>query len=392
MSKTETNEMATVEKKDEMIVVDNSLSPTRSFSELSEEEKEKVEELYGKLEDYSDVALINFTSGAAEESAREADEFLRKTKINDLDEFNECMTGLTRDLRSVDTKELASQNPSPIARIPIIGQKLAQSRIGKKVESVIEKQQTVKKAVDTTVLTLEEIKMTLREDLIRCAATREKTVAFAKELEFEYIALYRKREELEREYQEFISSPKYNPNDLDDSEYSAKLQDGIQAIERKMDNVLRYRINAIQNIPSLALVKNTENALIHSIDDCIKNVIPEWNKAFLQAILAYRVANASKVVGSVQNATNEILITAAEATSHAILSTAEVVEKPQIASETLEKKTQIFIDTCNQLVKIAQDASKKRAEDAIRLKEIETKSIAAKDERKTIKLIDKKGE
>ena len=368
------------------VIINTSICPTRTFEELSAIEQKKVSELYEKLEDYSDASLIDFTSEAAENSAREAEDFLRTTKINDLTDFNECMTDLTRELRSIDTKTLSEINPSPLAKIPLIGAKLAESALGKKVESVIERQKTVQSAVNSTVETLEGIKITLREDLIRCGVTREKTVEYAKQLEYEYLALYQKRMELEERYKEISSSENFNQNSLDTSEYLVKISDGIQTIERKMDNVLRYRINAIQNIPSLALVKNTENAIINSIDDCVKNVIPEWNKAFLQAILAYRVLSASKVMGNVQKATNEIILKAAETTSEAIISAAEIVERPHIATETLEKKTQIFIETCNEIVNIAKDASMQRMLDAERLKNIEVESIRGSSERKKLTL------
>lgn len=365
---------------------ETALAPTRSYDALSNEEQNIVQSLMGKLEDYSDASLIEFSSESSANSAREAEDFLRQTKLNDLEEFNECMTSLTRDLRSIDTKELSKQDPNPLARIPLIGNALAKSRVGKKVESIIEKQENVKKSVDLTVKTIEGIKLTLREDLIRCANTREKTVEFAKNLEYEYIALYKKREELEKLYNEFTSSPDYNPSNLDHSEYSAKLQNGIQLIERKMDSVLRYRVNSIQDIPSLALISSSENAMINSIDDCIKNVIPEWNKAFLKAILAYRVANAADVMKSTKQATNDILITSAEMTANAIISSAEAIESPQIASETLERKTEIFISTCNKLVQIATDASKQRIADAQRLKEIEHQSLIESGKRKTVQL------
>jgi len=362
----------------------NAVAPTRPYEKLSIEEQRIVDSLVVKLDDYSDSSLIEFSSEAATNSAMEAADFLKNTKLNDLQEFNECMTNLTRDLRSIDTKELSKQDPSPLSRIPIIGKALAASSIGKKVESVIQRQETVKKSIDLTVRTIEGIKLTLREDLIRCAKTRERTVEYAKNLEYEYIVLYKKKQELERTYQEFISSPDYDETNLEHSEYINKLQVGIQNIERKMDDTLRYRVNAIQDIPSYSFISSAENAMINSIDDCVKNVVPEWNKAFLKAILAYRVANAADVMKSTKTATNAILITAAEMTSKALISASEVIEEPQIASETLDKKTEIFIATLDKMVQISLDASKRRAEDAVRLKEREKQSIAQSSQRKTV--------
>lgn len=365
----------------------NAVAPIRSYERLTDQERERVNSLMEKLEDYSDVSLIEFSSDSATNSAREAEDFLKHTKLNDMQEFNDCMGSLTRSLRSIDTKELSKQDPNPLSRIPIIGKALAESALGRKVEEVIDKHETVKKSIDLTVNTIEGIKLTLREDLIRCAKTRERTVEYAKNLEYEYIALYKKKLELEETYQKFIASPEYDETNLDHSEYVNKLQDGIQNIERKMDNILRYRINAIQDIPSLSLVSNAENAMINSIDDCLKNVIPEWNKAFLKAILAYRVANSADVLKATKEGTNAILLTSANMTANALVSAAEAIEAPQIASETLEKKNEIFLTAIDKIVQISLDASKKRAEDAERLKEMEKQSIIGSTQRKTVPVI-----
>ena len=371
---------------------DSGITPTRRFEDLPEDEKKIVEGLMAKLVDYSDKSLIDFSSDSASKSAKEAEDFLRNTKMNDLEEFKECMGSLTRDLRSIDTKELSKRDPNPLSRIPVIGPALAKSKAGKKVESVIQKQETVKKSIDMTVSTIEGIKLTLREDLIRCGKTREATIEFAKNLEYEYIALYQKRQELEAEYQRFTTSPEYNPINLDDTEYAEGIQNAIQQIERKMDALLRYRINAIHDIPSLALVQASENAIINHIEDCIRNVIPEWDKAFLKALLAYRVANAADVMTSINNATNAILLSSTEMTAKAIIGAAEVIEAPSIATETLQKQTEIFIDTCNKLVEIAQNASQRRIEDAEKLKEEEKKSILSSTQRKTIPVISEESE
>ena len=371
---------------------DSGITPTRRFEDLPEDEKKIVEGLMAKLVDYSDKSLIDFSSDSASKSAKEAEDFLRNTKMNDLEEFKECMGSLTKDLRSIDTKELSKRDPNPLSRIPVIGPALAKSNVGKKVESVIQKQETVKKSIDMTVSTIEGIKLTLREDLIRCGKTREATIEFAKNLEYEYIALYQKRQELEAEYQRFTTSPEYNPINLDDTEYAEGIQNAIQQIERKMDALLRYRINAIHDIPSLALVQASENAIINHIEDCIRNVIPEWDKAFLKALLAYRVANAADVMTSINNATNAILLSSTEMTAKAIIGAAEVIEAPSIATETLQKQTEIFIDTCNKLVEIAQNASQRRIEDAEKLKEEEKKSILSSTQRKTIPVIPEKSE
>ena len=368
------------------------LAPTRSYDSLSVEEQQKVADLLGKLADYSSTSLIDFSSDVIANSAREAEDFLRSTKLNDLTDFQECMQSLTKDLRSINPKDLSKQEPSALARIPIIGKFLADSSVGKKVEGIISRQQTVAKSIDFTVQTISGIKLVLREDLIKCQNTRANTIQYAKDLELLYHALYQKRLELEKIYNDFVNGSEYDPNNLDHTEYVAKLQDGMQELERKMRDILGYHSNATSDIPSFQFISSAEKSMINSIDDCIKNVVPEWKKAFQKAIIAYRVANAAEVVSSTKQATNDIILASAKVTSQAIISAAEAVETPQIASETLEKKTQIFLDMCDKLVNIARDASERRIEESKAIKDDEQRLISANSQKSTVSLIsDKSG-
>lgn len=362
------------------------LSPIRDYGTLSSDEQQQVQSLIGQLHDCSETTLNKFSAASAKESAKESVDFLKSTKINDLGEFNTCMLDITRNLRLIDTKELATVNPSPSSKIPIIGSFLSKSSAGKKIDNFIEKQQTIEKVIKQEVQTLEGIKLTLSEDLIKCKKIRESTIAYAIQLELEYIALYQKRLELEKEYNEFTTSPNYNSFNLEDSEHSAELQDGIAALERKMDATLRSRINAIGDIPSYTTIRQGEQAIIYAIDDCIDNVVPEWEKSFAKALIAYRLANAATVVQKTKEATGEIYVTAAKITSKALISAAEAIETPQVATKALEEKTQIFIDTCNKLVEISNNASEARIADAEKLKEIEKETLIANQARKTAKL------
>lgn len=314
------------------------LSPIRDYGTLSSGEQQQVQSLIGQLHDCSETTLNKFSAASAKESAKESVDFLKSTKINDLGEFNTCMLDITRNLRSIDTKELATVNPSPSSKIPIIGSLLSKSSVGKKIDNFIEKQQTIEKVIKQEVQTLEGIKLTLSEDLIKCKKIRESTIAYAIQLELEYIALYQKRLELEKEYNEFTTSPNYNSFNLEDSEHSAELQDGISALERKMDATLRSRINAIGDIPSYTTIRQGEQAIIYAIDDCIDNVVPEWEKSFAKALISYRLANAATVVQKTKEATGEIYVTATKITSKALISAAKQLKLHRLLQKLLKKK------------------------------------------------------
>lgn len=355
--------------------VDLSVTPLRSFEELRPDEQEKVIELKSSLEDFDSVSLMNFSAATSSTISRDTDDFLRNTKLNDLQEFDETMLELSNKLRSVDTKKLSEVKDNPFEKWPIVGQ-FMQTSIGKKVNAIANKQQSVEKVVDTTEKILEEVRLSLQEDLIRCNSMREKNVEYAKALELECIALQLRKHEMETERERFMNSPEYNVDDLDSVEYAGKLHDGIQEISRKIDNTARFRLLAIQDLPALKITKNADLAIINAIEDAVINLIPQWKKAFSKALLSYRLYNAATVMETVNKATQEILEQSASITSAAVLKSAEMIEKPQVASETLRKINETIISMCDEVTNISTKAQEMREKDLPELKRMEQEALA----------------
>ncbi len=362
-------------------IIDVSVTSLRSFDELKEDEKKRVMELKSSLEDFSAESLIKFSSATSSTISRDTDNFLRNTKLNDLQDFNQTMIDLSSKLKSVDTKKLAEIKSNPFEKWPIMGQ-IMQSSIAKKVEEVTVKQQSVEKVVSATETTLEQVRLSLQEDLIRCSSMREKNIEYAKALELECIALQLRKAELEEERTAFMSSPSYNESSLDDIEYAGKLHDGIQEISRKLDNTVRFRLLVIQDLPTLKITRNADIAIINTIEDAVVNLIPQWKKAFSKALLSYRLYNAATVMEAVHQASAEIFEQSAQITSAAVLKSAEMIEKPQVTSETLRKINETIISMCDEVVRISAEAQEIREKDLPELKKMEQEALAIEARKK----------
>ena len=363
-------------------VIDVSVTPMRRFDELKEEEKNRVMELKSSLEDFSAESLIRFSSATSSTISRDTDDFLRNTKLNDLQEFNQIMMELSSKLKSVDTEKLSEVKKSnPLVKLPVIGN-FMQSSIEKKVTEVVAKQQSIEKVVSSTETTLEQVRLSLQEDLIRCSSMREKNIEYAKSLELECIALQLRKSELEAERESFMNSPSYNENNLDDVEYVGRLQDGILEISRKIDNTARFRLIAIQDLPTLKITRNADIAIVNTIEDAVVNLIPQWKKAFSKALLSYRLYNAATVMDAVHQASAEIFEQSAQITSAAVLKSAEMIEKPQVTSETLKKINESIIAMCDEVVRISTEAQEIREKDLPELKRMEQEALAIETRRK----------
>lgn len=351
-------------------VVDTSINPLRNFEELKPEEKEEVLALKESLNDFSATSLINFSAATSSTISRDTDDFLRSTKLNDLEGFNETMIELSNKLLSIDTKKLSEVKDNRFVKWPIIGS-IMQTSIGKKVNEIATKQKTVEDYVSTTETVLQKVRISLQEDLVRCSAMKEKNVEYAKALEFECIALQMRKKELEDELSSFMNSSEYNPNNLDDIDYMDQLSCGIQEISRKIFDTAGFRLNAIQDLPTLKITRNAEITLINKIDNTIVNIIPQWKKAFSKALLSYRLYNAANVLEAVQETSQQIFEESARLTSEAVIKSAKMVETPAIAIKTFEEINEILGSMVFEIATISTEAEKMRQDELPNIKKME---------------------
>lgn len=364
-----------IEEMKKEYVVDISVNPLRSFDELKPEEQEKVLQLKKSLEDFSAESLINFSAATSSTISRDTDDFLRTTKLNELEGFNQTMIELSNKLKSVDTKKLSEVKDNKFSKWPIIGS-VMQTSIGKKVNEITTKQQSVEGFVSSTETVLQKVRISLQEDLVRSNAMKQKNIEYANSLEFECIALQIRKRELECELESFMNGSEYNPNNLDHVEYISQLNDGIQEISRKIDNTARFRLLAIQDLPTLKITRNAEITIINKIDDTIVNLIPQWKKAFSKALLSYRLYNSATVLEAVQQTSKDIFEQSAKLTSDAVVKSAQMIETPQVASETLRKINETIISMCDEVTKISEEARQMREKDLPELKKMEQEALA----------------
>ena len=355
--------------------LETKVTPLRNFEELTSEEQRKVMELKSKLKDFSIQSIIKFSSVTSSTISRDTDDFLRHTKLNNLQDFNDIMIELSNKLKTVDSEKLSEVKKNPFHKIPIVGN-LVQSTIAQRVNEVVVKQQSVEKVVSSIEIKLEKVRLSLYEDLKRCSMMREKNIQYATDLELECIALQLRKKELEEEREKFRSSSNYNENSLVDIEKEGMLSDGIVELSRKIDNTSRFRLIAIQNLPTLKITRNADIAIINTIEDAIVNLIPQWKKAFTTALLSYRLYNAASVMEMVHNATAEIFEQSAQITSNAVLKSAGIVEKPQISSATLKRINDTIIEMCNEVVRISLEAQEIREKELPMLKMMEREVLA----------------
>lgn len=84
--------------------------------------------------------------------------------------------------------------------------------------------------------------------------------------------------------------------DISDGQNYADMYKAVDRFEKRLNNLKRARMAAIQGATQIRLTEGTNTMLIEDINDVIDNVIPAWKRQFVQAISIDRQKTANEIV------------------------------------------------------------------------------------------------
>ena len=349
---------------------------TRSYEKLTPEEREKVDKLAEELSKHLDPASISdFASSTITDMAKFSGSMFDKVKIGDMDGFKEAMMTFRKQLQSVDTQKLLpkKQEDNLVSKIPFIGAKI-QASLDKKVDEYFQKTQTVGKFVDQTASQLGKVRLTVIEDMKTASALKKKVYEYSEQLELLILAVARVKDTLSQRADKMRAHA--DPNNLEEMSRISDVENAVTRLDRKLYDLCSFRVISLNDINRLTFVENADQAVSDKIRDIQTNVVPQWKTQLHIAYLAYRTYGATAVIGAVNKATADILVTGAKMTREAMTSSARAIEAPAIALETLKAVHEELEATVKDVIKIEDDAKEMRRQAIPEMQKLERKIAA----------------
>ncbi len=141
--------------------------------------------------------------------------------------------------------------------------------------------------------------------------------------------------------------------------------------EKKLSDLELSRTVSIQLAPQIRLLQNADQEGVDRLASDIINTIPLWRNQMVLALGIEHTRKALDAQSAVNEMTNELLRKNAETLKMGAIDAAKASESGIVDIETLRKCNDDIISSINEVVKIHEEGSRKRAEAEVEIVRIE---------------------
>lgn len=318
-------------------------------SMLSEEEKKQVEEFVKQI-DVANVKMVNSYGASAQKG---------------IATFSSSITG------TVKTKEFGDVGDSLRELRVAINSTIVPEKKGifgifqkgkQKVTYLIANYESAETNVRKIEKDLQRHQQVLTKDIYVFDQMYDMNLEFYKELTM-YIIAGKKALELARSTKlvELREKAESTQDQLDIQIYR-DYDDACKRFEKRIFDLETTRLVSIQMAPQIRLLQNADQQVVDKLRSDVINTIPLWRNQMVLALGIEHTTRALNAQSAVDEMTNEMFRRNAETLKQGAIDAAVASERGIVDIETLKKVNADIITSINEVVKIHEEGSKKRAE------------------------------
>lgn len=327
-------------------------------SMLSPEEQKQVEEFVKQI-DISNVKMVNSYGSSAQKG---------------ISTFSSSITG------TVKTKEFGDVGDSLRELRVAINSTIAPQKKGllglfqkgkQKVTYVIANYESAETNIRKIEKDLQRHQQVLTKDVYVFDQMYDMNLEFYKELTM-YIIAGKKALEIARSTKlvELREKAEATQDQLDVQMYR-DYDDACKRFEKRIYDLETTRLVSIQMAPQIRLLQNADQQVVDKLRSDVINTIPLWRNQMVLALGIEHTTRALNAQSAVDEMTNEMFKRNAETLKQGAIDAAIASERGIVDIETLRKVNADIITSINEVVKIHEEGSKRRAEATEELGKIE---------------------
>lgn len=330
------------------------------LSQLSEAEQKAVLEFAEKIDITNSNMVMQYGAGAQKNVADFSGATLRTVRTKDLGEVG----GMLADL----VVELKGFNYDAEEKKGFLGLfKKAQNSVA----SLKAEYDKAEVNVDKIVGMLEEHQVTLLKDVAMLDKMYDKNQTYFKELTM-YILAGKQKLESAKNVELVALRDKAEASQLpEDAQAANDYANLIDRFEKKLHDLELTRMVSVQMAPQIRLLQNNDTLMVEKIQSSIVNTIPLWKSQMVLALGLAHSQQAMKAQREVTNLTNDLLLKNSEILKTGSIEVAKESERGIVDIETLKKTNENLINTLDEVRRIQEEGSAKRAAASEELAKIE---------------------
>ncbi len=327
-------------------------------SMLSDDEKKQVDEFVKKI-DISDIKLLNsYGSGAQKGISTFSTNITKSMKTKEFGEIGESLRELRVAISSTTTTEKKGllglfQKGKQKATFLLSNYQSAETNI-QKIEKDLQHHQQI-----------------LTKDIYVYDQMYDLNIDFYKELTMYIIAgkkaLASARSEKLVELKRIADE---SNNELDVEKFR-DYERACNRFEKRIHDLEISRILSIQQAPQIRMLQDADQQMVDKLRADILNMIPMWRNQMVLALGIQHTTNALNAQSALDEMSNEMFRRNAETLKQGAIDAALASERDILDIETIRKVNEDIITSINEVVKIHEEGSKRRAEAQEELAKIE---------------------
>ena len=328
-------------------------------SMLSEDEKRQVETFVKQI-DISNIKLVNSYGASAQKGISGFSVSITKNvKTKDFGDIGDSLRELETAIKSTTTSEkkgllgLFKKGKQKVASL-IANYESAETNI-KKIEKDLQKHQ-----------------MALTKDIFVFNQMYDMNLDFYKELTMYIIAGKKALGQAKSTKLVDLQEKADTTRDQLDVQMYRDYADACTRFEKRLAELEMTRLLSIQMAPQIRLLQNADQEVVDKLRSDILNTIPAWRNQMVLALGIEHTTRALNAQNALDEMTNELFRKNAETLKQGAIDAALASERSIVDVETLKKINADIITSIDEVVKIHEEGSQKRAEAQEELVKIET--------------------
>ena len=338
----------------------NSLANAGAVDEsmLTEEEKQQVEEFVKKI-DVSDVKMVNSYGASAQKGISTFSANITgnvKTK-----EFGEVGNSL-RELRVAINSTFVPEKKGLLGLF---------QRGKQKVTYFIANYESAETNIKKIEKDLMRHQQVLTKDVYIFDQMYDMNLDFYKELTMYIIAGKKALDNAKNGKLVELHDQAEQTNDQLIIQKYRDYDDACKRFEKRIYDLETTRLVSIQMAPQIRLLQNADQEVVDKLRSDVINTIPLWRNQMVLALGIEHTTKALNAQSAVDDLTNEMFRRNAETLKQGAIGAAAASERGIVDVDTLRKINDDIITSINEVVRIHEDGSKRRAEAQVELAKIE---------------------
>lgn len=334
-------------------------TPLPAESELSEEEKKKVDEIAASIDLADSSAVMAYGASTQKQMADFSERTLDSVRTKDMGEVGDMITGLVGELKNFQIDE----NEHGLMKLF--------KRSANNITTLKAKYNKVEGNVKIISDELQKRQVVLMKDIDILDKLYDLNLKYFKELSVYIIAGKKKLEEVRTGALAEAQKKAEATGAQEDVQYAKDLAAQCDRFEKKLYDLELTKTIALQTGPQIRMVQSSDTAMAEKIQSTILNTIPLWKNQMVIAIGIEHAGQAAKAEREVNDMTNELLKKNAANLKTATIETAKESERGIVDIETLKNTNEQLISTMDEILRIQTEGKEKRKAAEAELVQIE---------------------